>query len=490
VLKQFKPRYRPHIDGLRTIAVLSVLLYHLGASYLPGGFTGVDVFFVISGFLISRIIYSESLEGGFSVTRFYERRAKRILPAFAVVTALTTIGVYFLFLPSEFLDFSESVLAAVFFSANVYFYMTADYFAPAAHSLPALHYWSLGVEEQFYVFFPLIVFAIVRFRRNYFPIAIGALLIASLMASEVIVRTNPPAAFYLLPYRASELLIGCIIALPEMRFASSIRVGAAASWAGITLLASGLLFLQPDMRFPGINALPPTVGTALVLWGNDRNPNIISRVLGTLPMTWMGKLSYSLYLIHWPLILFAERLFPYAAPGVRAGGVFVLSVILASLSYRFVEQPFRRLSFWTPSRIFAAAGASLAMLVLSSAVVMYYRGFPGRLDSTVAEILAFERYDLKPQFRSRICFLDPDQAGSEIDVERCLPKTSLKKAVLWGDAPRLTSFRIARGKASRLLSRPTDCFRVPSGRRSGSRPTTELRDVQRHRTCADFGGAA
>lgn len=140
-------KYRPHIDGLRAIAVISVVLFHLGADYVPGGFVGVDIFFVISGFLISRIIYTEALAGEFSVVRFYERRARRILPAFLAVTLVTFAGVYFLFLPPEFETFGRSVLASVAFIPNIFFYLTADYFAPAAETLPALHFWSLGVEE-------------------------------------------------------------------------------------------------------------------------------------------------------------------------------------------------------------------------------------------------------------------------------------------------------------------------------------------------------
>ena len=186
-------KYRPHIDGLRAVAVLSVLFYHVGVPWPRGGFAGVDIFFVISGFLISRIIYSEVRDGQFSIVSFYERRAKRILPAFFVITALTAIAVYLLFLPSELEGFSKSVLSAVLFSANNYFYATADYFSPDAHSLPLLHYWSLGVEEQFYLIFPLILVALVRLQRLRLSAAIIAIFATSLAVSEIVVRAGQSA---------------------------------------------------------------------------------------------------------------------------------------------------------------------------------------------------------------------------------------------------------------------------------------------------------
>lgn len=428
-------KYRPHIDGLRTIAVVSVVLFHLGVGYIPGGFVGVDIFFVISGFLISRIIYTEALAGEFSVVKFYERRARRILPAFLAVTAITFASVYLLFLPPEFETFARSVLASVTFVPNVFFYLTADYFAPAAETLPALHFWSLGVEEQFYFVFPLIVLIVVKISPKALPAVIGVLLGLSLIASEIVIRINPPAAFYLLPFRAYELLIGSLIALPGIKFPTSVRVASAVTGAGFVLILASLFFLTKETRFPGLTALAPTVGAGLVLWGSDKAPNPLAALLGGRLMRFVGRISYSLYLVHWPLILFANRLFPYADPALRGMAVFTLSIVLATASYEFIEQPFRKGHVaWKSVQIFRLTSSGLAALALLSAFVIHQKGFPERLDSSLKGILAFQAYDYKPHFRSRICFLDPDQHGRAIDLAACLPKTPLRKAILWGDS--------------------------------------------------------
>jgi peptidoglycan/LPS O-acetylase OafA/YrhL len=428
-------KYRPHIDGLRAIAVASVVLFHLGVDFLPGGFAGVDIFFVISGFLISRIIYTESGAGEFSVVRFYGRRARRILPAFFAVTTLTFVGAFFLFLPPEFEAFARSVLASVVFAPNIFFYMTADYFAPAAETMPLLHYWSLGVEEQFYFVFPLIILGIVRVAPRALALSLGVLLALSLAASEAALRFDPQAAFYLLPFRAYELLIGCLIALPGIKFPTSARIGAAATGLGLAMILAAFLILTKDTRFPGVAALLPTVGAGLVLWGSDKAPNMIARLLSTPSLVRFGLISYSLYLVHWPLILFATRLYPYADPLPRGAAAFGLSVVLATISYWLIERPFRR-NVWsfTRRRIFWFSGSGLAVLGALSGFVLHHNGFPGRLDARINDILAFQSYDLKPQFRSGVCFLNPEQPGGDIDLSRCLPKGTGRKAILWGDS--------------------------------------------------------
>jgi peptidoglycan/LPS O-acetylase OafA/YrhL len=424
-------RYRPYIDGLRAVAVLAVVVYHANQPWLPGGFIGVDVFFVISGFLISRIIYTEIAENSFSLTRFYERRARRILPAFVVVTALTAIGVYYLFLPAELVNFARSVIAAVLFSANNYFYWTTDYFAPTAHSLPILHYWSLGVEEQFYLLFPLLL--MVAARRLNIGWIMSTLFFASLALSEIVVRTNPPAAFYLLPFRGFELIIGSLLALPGMRFAHQRSVATAATFGGLILIGAAAITFRSDMRFPGLSALLPTLGAGLVLWGSDKAANMGGDILSARLFTFVGRISYSLYLVHWPLILFADRVAPYTDRSIKGACVIALSMVLAWLSYRYVEQPFRTRRLAT-GLTYRLSAVSLAALTATSLIVVSFKGFPGRLDSTVSEILAFEHYDLKPQFRSRVCFLDPDQPASEINYDVCLPKSPLKQVILWGDS--------------------------------------------------------
>lgn len=204
--------YRPHIDGLRAVAVLSIAIFHLRVVDLRGGFIGVDIFFVISGFLISKIIIPEVLQNSFSFSAFYLRRARRILPAFFMVSAATMAAGYYILLPKEYADLAASFAASTVFGANIYFAETANYFGPSAMQMPMLHYWSLGVEEQFYILFPILLLVIARFSPRLLVPALALLALASFIAAQVAILRSPSAAFYLLPFRAGELLIGALIA--------------------------------------------------------------------------------------------------------------------------------------------------------------------------------------------------------------------------------------------------------------------------------------
>lgn len=212
-----KQKHLGHIDGLRAIAVLGVVLVHFKAEWLAGEFLGVDVFFVISGYLISKGLYHDISSRQFSLIVFYEKRARRIIPAFFAVTTATSSAAYFLLPPNELVDFAKSVVASAFFSTNILLYVTSDYFAPAANQIPLLHYWSLAVEEQFYLFFPLIVLATRHWSQRSILFLLLALSLASLAGAQWMLGLDPAAAFYLLPFRLFELAIGCIIALPSVK---------------------------------------------------------------------------------------------------------------------------------------------------------------------------------------------------------------------------------------------------------------------------------
>lgn len=426
-------RYRAHIDGLRAVAVLGVVLFHFGATWLPGGFVGVDIFFVISGFLISKSIYADVADGSFSIFGFYERRMRRIAPAFFVVTALTSVAAFLILFPNQLLSYARSLIWSVLAFGNVYFYLRADYFGPSAEELPLLHYWSLGVEEQFYFLFPALILGCRRFFPKALPWVVLALLAASLAACELIRQHNPAAAFYLLPFRAFELLIGAALALPGMRFPENRFVGGAAVIAGSGLIAAAMLRITSHSPFPGLLALLPCLGVALVIWGGERTQGLPARLLGLRPLLFFGAISYSLYLVHWPIVVFARQVVPdLPAPAFLIGGV-TLSTLLGWASWRFVEQPVRfNRAVFPRVLIFGGTAAGAAALLVFGVVTTSNRGFPGRLDPEIQRILAYTNYAFRSVVRDGLCFIRQGQSPADLAPE-CLP-THRPSIVLWGSS--------------------------------------------------------
>jgi peptidoglycan/LPS O-acetylase OafA/YrhL len=432
--------YRPDIDGLRAVAVLAVVLFHLGIG-LPGGFTGVDVFFVISGYLIASQLHAEVEAGSFSIAGFYERRARRILPALLATVVASSAAAGLLFYPRELVAFATSAIAAVLFCANLHFQATDNYFAPAADSVPLLHLWSLGIEEQFYIIFPLLVAVTAKLRRRYLSAYSSAYLAAALMVpllvslavSQAWVTVDPGAAFYRPESRAFELLIGCVLALPGVPRPSA-RWANLASLVGAGCLAATFVLFDRATPFPGVLALLPCLGTAAVIWSGATRP-ALSRLLALRPLVLTGKISYSLYLVHWPVLVFGKKLFPYSPPASFAFGVALISLALAAVSYRLVEQPFRERGADRPlMNELRAAVASIAAIVVLGAWTVQQSGFAGSPDTPRARMLAYLQFDPRPLYRSRECFLDPDQDLTGIDVKRCLPDGAGIPAMLWGDS--------------------------------------------------------
>ena len=338
-------RYRADIDGLRAIAVLSVLVYHIQPSLLPGGFTGVDIFFVISGYLITSILRSEIEQGRFSFSAFYMRRVRRIAPALLAVTAVTLVAGSMVLLPEDMHRLARAALWAILGLGNVHawLHLDTDYFADASEEEPLLHLWSLGVEEQFYFLWPallLLLWRRARWRRGAL-LLICAIAFIAFILGEASSGSNPEFAFYMLPSRAGELLGGALLALVRMRNLP----GTTARWilaaAGIALLAYSLFGLNGESRFPGLNALPAVLGTvALIQLGGSAPANVVSRVLALPPLTFIGRISYSLYLVHWPLL----ALYRYTGGKVgvvEGSAIALISILLAWLSYVLVETPAR-----------------------------------------------------------------------------------------------------------------------------------------------------
>lgn len=348
--------YRPEVDGLRAVAVLPVMLYHAGVSGFSGGFVGVDVFFVISGYLITAILLKDIRAGDFSLLKFYERRARRILPAlFAVLIATFAMGIVFM-IPSQLYDLSRATFATIFFVSNILFWRDTDYFAPAAEENPLLHMWSLSVEEQFYIIFPIFLLLVSRMKERLLLLSTIAVVIVSLLAAQVASATNPVANFFLLPTRAWELGIGalCALHLSERGVMSN-------NWLaslGLAGILAAVIFFDEATPFPSVYALLPVVGSALIILFSGSG-TFTHKLLSLKPFVWVGLISYSAYLWHQPLLAFARIQDVTSSPPLSLMlGLLLLSLCLAYLSWRYVEQPFRSTKgvIKTRNKVFVLSG--------------------------------------------------------------------------------------------------------------------------------------
>ena len=333
-------RYRPEIDGLRAIAVLGVVLFHFGIPDMLGGFVGVDVFFVISGFLIGSLLWIELTETGrLRLGRFYLRRVRRLAPAYFAMAAASSVAAWFVLLPFEFMEFGKELIASTLWMSNVLFFKSSGYFDIGSQSKLLLHTWSLSVEEQFYLVLPLLLLTLKRSRQ----LRVGVLVVAwlaSLFACVALTPTMPAATFYLFPLRAWELLSGVLIAVWGIETRTNRRLSGSLSWIGVVLII-GAITETRESGFPGWQALFPVVGSAFILI-NGQHQNVVNRVLATRVPRFFGKISYSLYLWHWP-VLILSRYWRDGYSGPRETAFWLaLAVLLATLSWRFVEQPFRR----------------------------------------------------------------------------------------------------------------------------------------------------
>ncbi|GAA3852804.1 acyltransferase family protein [Celeribacter arenosi] len=382
--------YRPEIDGLRTLAVLPVILYHADATLISGGFVGVDVFFVISGYLITSILISELDEGRFSLMRFYERRARRILPAlFTVMICCIPFALAWM-PPRQMAEFAQSLIAVVFFVSNMLFFRQSDYHAPAAEEKPLLHTWSLAVEEQYYLFFPILLFILWRFGRGRVVTVLAITAGISLLLSEWGWRNHPTANFYLAPGRVWELFAGSFCAFALSRRTIEGHGGLAA--IGITLIVLANFAFTEMTPFPGLYTLVPVIGAALIILFATGS-TIVGKALSLRPMVWMGLISYSAYLWHQPIFAFA-RIRSDAVPGTPAMLALAMAAIgLAYLTWRYIEQPFRTRTpiFPMQKQVFGASAVGISAMAII--------GYLGQLDDGLQSRMSAE-------FRTRTAQID------------------------------------------------------------------------------------
>jgi peptidoglycan/LPS O-acetylase OafA/YrhL len=372
-------KYRQEIDGLRAVAVVSVILFHAGFGKLSGGFVGVDVFFVISGYLITTLILEERAAGAFSLRRFYERRARRILPALYVMTVACIPFAMWLMLPDEGADFFRATIAVLLFVSNFWMWQHSGYFQPSSDTNPLMHTWSLAVEEQYYLLFPLLLLWLWRFGPRALATAVVLLVGASLGLAEIGWRVAPETSFFLLPTRAWELGVGSLTALAMFRNTAALpgwlaELGAA---AGLVAILVAVAAFGPATPFPGLFALLPVLGAAAFIRCAGQG-TLAGRLLGLPPLRLVGLISYSAYLWHQPLFAFAR--IGLESPGRwQMLALAFLSLVLAALSWRFVEQPFRDPArIRVPARLAAASAGLLAAALVLPGMDRPAASFPQR----------------------------------------------------------------------------------------------------------------
>lgn len=334
--------YRADIDGLRAIAVLLVVLYHAGLP-VPGGFVGVDVFFVISGYLITAILRREILDRTFTFRAFYVRRIKRLMPAYFFLLLCTTLYCSLYLLPDDMISYAKSAVSSLVALSNVYFFMGTGYFGNAA-SEPLLHTWSIAVEEQFYIFWPMILLALSWIdSKRAVRYAVAAILLASLVASHYYAVNHKNAAYLLLPFRFFELMIGALLALYQHRVARVISSGSLLAAIGIALIVGSAFYLDNSSAFPGLYALPVCLGTAMVIAsGFKSHGNASLKLLQLSPIRYVGKVSYSFYLWHWPVIVLAQYR-GIELTNLNATCLIMVAFAASCFSYHFIETPFRNI---------------------------------------------------------------------------------------------------------------------------------------------------
>ena len=378
--------YRQDIDGLRAIAVTSVVAYHAGIPLFSGGFVGVDVFFVISGYLIGSHVYREMRHGRFSIASFYQKRAKRILPALFAVLLFCYVVSVFLLDGIELKTLAEYIVATILSASNILIWLKVNYFAPGANQNPLLMTWSLGVEEQFYLIFPLVMLFFAKMGRRRLFVATLILVFVSLTLSVLGIVRYRTATFYLLPTRAWELGVGILLAVYEIerppkhlyaggRFANSLGV------FGIALLLYAIVRYDVNTPFPGLAAILPVIGTALILASPSGwlNQNLLS----FRPIVFVGLVSYSWYLWHWPLLSFARIVSDRDISILTASIIALLSFGVACFSYRFIEQPFRNSKKEVRPLLLRYGVACLLMLIPALALIAM-KGWPNRFPSLAA----------------------------------------------------------------------------------------------------------
>ena len=432
--------YRDDIDGLRALAVLLILFFHADLASTPGGFVGVDVFFVISGFLITTLVRREIAEGRFCYSDFYLRRLRRLAPAMIATIFLTLIAGWLLLPPAVYQDTAESAVATLFSVSNIYFWWNTGYFDSSAVYKPLLHTWSLGVEEQFYLFWPALLVLSARYLSPRLVVSLLMVVsLSSLIASEMLLATHANAAFFLTPFRIYEFSAGAILALTGMQARNRVLANAA-GLAGVVVIWLTATRFTEEMPFPGLLAFIPTLATALVIYAGPQT--IANRMLAAAPIRYIGQISYSLYLVHWPVAVFYRFLFDRPGTSLEILSVLSISFALGALMSHLIETPFRskthgnfRISAKSLMRV--TGGTTAAVLLLSCGIALR-GGVPERFDPQITAFLD-ELQQTKDQQvilkREHTCNASEFSADQYFALfESCLPEGRTGMIVVLGDS--------------------------------------------------------
>jgi peptidoglycan/LPS O-acetylase OafA/YrhL len=432
--KKWSNMHRHDIDGLRAVAVLPVIAFHfmILPTLVTGGFVGVDVFFVISGFLITRVILFDVNNKTYSIADFYNRRIRRIFPALFAVFVFCLVVTFVSSLPSEATQIGRSIVSSIFFVSNYLFYTQSGYFDRNAENNPLLHTWSLSVEEQFYVIFPLVIYAIRNLSEGNRILLLWTITAASFLSSSWMVFTNSPAAFFLVQFRAWELLIGSLLAIGAIPMLARQWQAEALGIVGILLIAAGVFAISTYTPFPGFAALAPCLGAAAIIHSGQSHRTLTSRTLSLPPLRFIGLISYSLYLWHWPLIVFYRLLFVNGLGRVEKVALVAVCILVATISWRFIEQPFRTKPYKLKARGALLVGGAVMIVTASAAIALpelIQSAF--KYPSRAMEVLSYAKID-ESHLRAGTC-LSTDI--KKIVGSNCLEiKTEKPNFLLLGDS--------------------------------------------------------
>lgn len=436
---EMQPRpagYRPDIDGLRAIAVLSVLAFHLGVSRIAsGGFVGVDIFFVISGYLITGIIDREIRDGTFSIANFYRRRALRILPAFFLMVIGVASASFFILPPIDLVAVGKSIAAAALSVSNVFFYLAPfGDFVDNMNARPMVHTWSLGVEEQFYLFFPLLLSSAYKLGRETVTMLLAAIGVASFAISIWLLSRDFGAAYYLLPSRIWELMLGGLAALGAFSLPRSRVAKEGGGALGLAMMLFAIVSIRSDQDFPFYWSLLPCLGSILVILSSEETSSGVGKLLSFRPLVWIGLISYSLYLWHWPVIEFATLGLGIPLSRFIRWLITIICFVLALGSWWFVERPFRGLLKRSEKTVvlLPALGAICTMVALGLTYVAA-DGFQSRFGPEANLVSSYLNVKAIGNVRAGRCFIS--RPSETFDWPLCLGKeTGEPRAILFGDS--------------------------------------------------------